>query len=260
MIVYVEYAFAENALLDGLLIYLAAKCVRVRLKAWRLCAASAAGGVVAVLFPLLVLPAWAAYCTKALAGAAICLAASTGGVKKCAGMTCAFFALTFALGGALTAIYSFFGIQTADGTGFYVERAPVALIFAGAGIFFCGTIALSRALYRYRRVQRCTVDCTLCEGDRTVHWKGLIDSGNCLTYRGEPVCVLSAAAAFALFGASPHACGRMEVGTVNGKQERPVLRIGTLRAAGFCGAAYATVGEVHAPYLVILHPDLTGGG
>ena len=60
MVVYVEFAFAENALLDGALAYLSVKCVRGRTSARRILLSAAAGGAFAVLFPLVSLPAAAA--------------------------------------------------------------------------------------------------------------------------------------------------------------------------------------------------------
>ena len=133
MVVYWEYAFLENALLDGLLLYLALKCVRARVRPAKLLFAAASGGAFAVVFPLLALPVWAAYVVKFASGVVLVLLAGSGKRAKPYCMTAAvFFALTFAFGGLLTAVYSFFGIETADGTGFYLERAPVALIAGGA--------------------------------------------------------------------------------------------------------------------------------
>ena len=106
MIVYWEYAFLENALLDGLLLYLAGTCARRRVCIWRLCLAAALGGAVAVVFPLIALPVWAAYFVKVVSGVLICLVACTGGAKACLIAVSAFFAFTFALGGILTAAYS----------------------------------------------------------------------------------------------------------------------------------------------------------
>ena len=44
MVVYWEYAFIGNALPDGLLLYLAVRCARMRVRPWRLLLASAMGG------------------------------------------------------------------------------------------------------------------------------------------------------------------------------------------------------------------------
>ena len=71
MTVYIEYAFAENALIDGLLLYLALRCARLRVSGWRLALASAAGGAQSLLFPVLSLPVWLSYPVKFLGGVLI---------------------------------------------------------------------------------------------------------------------------------------------------------------------------------------------
>ena len=206
MVVYWEYTSIGNALPDGLLLYLAVRCARMRARPWRLLLASAMGGAFAVIFPLLKLPVWAAYAVKLLGGVAIALVAASGRrfASYCVEVA-AFFALTFAMGGLLTAVYSFFDIETTAGTGFYLERAPVSLVITGFGIFAVLVTAAARAFWKYRRMQRNIFACELSAGDCSVRWQGFADSGNCLSFRGEPVCVISAAGAFALFGAHPRA-------------------------------------------------------
>ena len=261
MVVYWEYAFLENAVLDGLLLYLAVKCARMRARPLRLLAAAALGGAFAVVFPLILLPGWAAYAVKFLSGAAIVLIAASG--KRARGYlvsVASFFALTFALGGLLTAVYSFFDIETADGTGFYLERAPVALIVGGSGAFAVCVLAGARALWKYRAVRRNVLHCVLTEGERSVTWEGFADSGNCLTFRGEPVCVVSAAGIFALFGAHPKEEGRLEIGTVNGRSSSPVFRCDSLKiGAAVHKGIFLTVGDVGGKYPIILHTALTEG-
>lgn len=261
MVVYWEYAFLGNALMDGVLLFLALRCARIRVRLWRLLLAGAAGGAFAVLFPLMALPAWAAYAVKVLFGVALVLAAASA--RRVGGYVRAvlfFFALTFALGGLLTAVYAFFGIETADGTGFYLERAPVTLILAGSAVFAVCVLFAARALWKTRVLRRNTVVCRLCAGGRSVQWEGLADSGNALTYRGEPVCVISAAGAFALFGAHPQAVGRMYIGTVNGGREAPVFRCDSLTAGGEeHRGVYLTVGDVGRRFQIILHTAFTEG-
>ena len=149
MIVYWEYAFAENAFLDGLLLYLAEKCARIKVRVLKLLLSACLGGAFAVLYPLFSLPSWAGYMVKFLFGVVMALVAAEGKrIKPYLVMMCAFFALTFAFGGILTAVYSFFGIETIDGTEFYLERVPVALVLSGAGIFSVLVLAGSRAYLR----------------------------------------------------------------------------------------------------------------
>lgn len=261
MVVYVEAVFLENSLLDGLLLFLAIRCARGRVRVCNLLAAASLGGVQAIVFPLIDFPVWAAYLVKFLGGALLAVVAvSRGSARQYLITVIAFFALTFAFGGLLTAAYSFFGIETAEGTGFYVERAPVALVFCAAGIFLIAVLRGARALYRYRKVEQNIFVCVLEQGARRLTWRAFADSGNCLLFRGKPVCVISAAGAFALFGARPEAVGRISVGTVNGEEERPVFVCGRMRVgAREYENVFLTIGEVGKRYQMILHTALTEG-
>ena len=240
MTVYIEYAFAENALLDGLLLYLALRCARLRVSGWRLALASSAGGAQSLLFPLFSLPVWLSYPVKFLGGVLIA-------VIGCPLWVCAaFFLLTFALGGLLAAVSSFFGAEFAEGRGFLVGRTPVLFVLAAAFGFFFGMAALFRLVHRRRAVARASVPCVI-EGRRTVHWDALYDSGNLLFFRGEPVSVLAPVAALALFGGSKPV-GRITMRSAGGEKTSPVFRAKKLTAGEkvWEGALFA-VGEVGIP-------------
>lgn len=259
MIVYVEAVFAENSLLDGLLLYLSVKCARGKVSLRNLLVAASLGGIQAVIFPLLDLPVWAAYPVKFLGGTLLAVVVvRKGNIRQYLITVAVFFLLTFALGGLLTAVYSFFGIETADGTGFYVERAPVALVFSVAMIFLIAVLKGSQALYRHRRIEQNIFVCVLEHGEKKVVWRGFADSGNCLQFRGRPVGVISATGAFALFGAHPKAVGRIRVGTVNGGTERPVFSCERLRVDGrIYSGVYLTIGDVGTRYQLLLHTAWT---
>lgn len=261
MVVYIEYVLLENSLLDGLLLYLALRCTRERTYASNLIAASLLGGVQAIVVPMIVLPAWATYVVKALGGVLLCLVALRKGSARAYMMVSAlFFALTFSLGGMLTALYSFFDVETMDGTGFYIEKAPVALIIASAGFFAVLILRGTKRLYRHRHIQRQIYQCVLCSGERSCRLRAFADSGNCLTYLGNPVCVLSAVGIFALFGAQPQAVGKMSVQTVNGTCLRPVFMAERMNIEGNdLFGVYLTVGDVGKRYQMILHTALTEG-
>ena len=256
--VYFEYAFAENVLLDGLLLYLALKCARGKVKAWRLILASALGGLEAIFFPLLSLPTWAAYVVKLLGGALIALiAVSDRGVKAHTVVLGAFFTMTFLLGGLLVALYSFFEVPYSAGEGYFVEGAPVALVLAVAGIFAVAAVRLSGTFYRYRKRKRNILPCKLSANGKTYDLHGYADSGNRLFFRGEPVCVISAIGALKFFrGQTP--VGRMNLHTVSGSRESPVFLCEALEVNG-CQKenCYFTVGEISSKeHSLILHTAL----
>ena len=262
MVVYWEYAFAENFILDGLLLYLALKCARGRVRALNLMFAAALGAVEAIVFPLLKLPVWAAYLAKFLGGVLLGIVAVSKGTKKTYFVvTLTFFLLTFALGGLLTAAYSFFGVQYVEGNGYLVERAPVGLVMGGAGLFAVATFWGARWLYRYIKVKRGLVACTLFHGGRQFQWHGLSDSGNCLSYHGEPVCVISAKGAYVLLGRGAKPIGSMTIHTVNGENEAPVYLLESMRVGKKTfSSVHLVIGQVDTKeYQLVLHTAFTEG-
>ena len=258
MTVYVEYAFAENFLLDALLLYLALAVTRQKIKWWRLLLAGGAGAAAAIVFPLLSLPLWASYCIKALSGIVLALIASPKTGKPCILTVAAFFALTFLYGGALTAAYSFFDIEYAEGNGYLIERAPVSLVLCGAIAFGIAVVTGARAFYRYRKTKRRIAVCEVDTGEKCVTWQGFLDSGNLLAFRGAPVCVVSAAAVFALFGKNPPSAGRIEISTVNGSRSSPVFALRSLRVGKReYEGVYLTAGTIGKSFQIILHSSMT---
>ncbi len=264
MVVYWEYAFAENFLLDGLLLYLAVCVARARTRVWRIALGAALGGAEAVLFPLLSVPLWCAYILKFAGGLLLCLVAVHKGSFRTNIFVCgAFFLLTFALGGCLTAIYSFFGVEYAEGQGYLIESAPVGLVFSAAGIFAAVCVWGMRKFYAYRKVKQNIFECALISEKREVHWKGFADSGNCLSFRGEPVCVVSAAAVFALFGRNPECAGHVDLKTVNGTRRAPVFRCPKMKVthgkgvSEFEGVYLAAADVASKDYQLILHIAFT---
>ena len=261
MVVYLEYAFAENFLLDGLLLYLALKCAKGRISVWRLALSSGVGAAEAILFPLLNLPNWCAYFIKLLGGILLALIVVSRGTGKIYFVTsAAFFVMTFLLGGLLTAIYSFFEIPYLEGQGYFLESAPVALVLTVSGIFALFAVQGIRRFYRYRKVKQNIFPCQITAGKKTVEWQGFADSGNCLSFRGEPVCVISPIGALALFqGAS--SVGRMTVSTVNGSRDSPVFTCDRLKVgSSVFENCYFTVGGIETKeYQLILHTAFLEG-
>ena len=259
MVVYWEYAFLENFILDGLLLFLALKCARVRCYPLNLLLAAGIGAAEAVVFPLLTLPAWAAYLIKIAGGVVISLLAVRKAKWKAYLITAAaFFLMTFGFGGLLVAAYSFFGAEYTEGNGYLVERAPVALVLGLAGVFAVLAFFGIRYFYRYRRIKCNLFSCKLTAGEKTVHVTGFSDSGNLLTFHNKPVSVISAVTALALFHGNAQEAGRMTVNTVSGSREAPVfecdLEIALARRKIHRKSVYVTVGNIQSKeYNLILH-------
>jgi hypothetical protein len=146
-----------------------------------------------------------------------------------------------------------------EGEGYLIESAPVSLILVTTVLFTIVSVRGIKFFYRFRRLQQSLCECQITVGERTAHWQGFLDSGNQLSFRGEPVCVISAEGIFALFGKEAKAVGRIAVTTVNSSKERPVFRCDGLTIEGkSVGAVYFTVGDVKNK-TVILHTALVEG-
>lgn len=258
MTVYLEYAFLENCFLDGLLLFLSLKAAHTKLSAWRLCLAAALGGIAALVFPILKLPAIAALLIKWLIGVLLALiAVKERGLKVHLTVTGAFFAMTFLLGGILIAVYSIFHISYLPGEGYLLESVPVGLILSLSVIFAAVCVRLLKHFYRYRKRRQNLLNCKIKSGGGELSLRGYADSGNRLYFRGKPVCVISAIGALALFkGQQP--VGRMMLFTVSGSKESPVFCCEKLTIEGVEKQdIYITVGEIASQeHSLILHTAL----
>ena len=112
MVVYWEYAFLENSLFDGLLLYLALKGAHAAVRPLRLTAAASSGGALAVLYPLIALPVWAEIAVKLAGGVLLAtIAVSEKEIKSLVWTSLLLFAFTFMLGGLLTAVCVMCGVR-----------------------------------------------------------------------------------------------------------------------------------------------------
>ena len=150
MTVYIEYALLENFLIDGMLLYLAFRAAKAPFKWKKLCFSAFFGAAFALLFPLLSLPFWGAYCLKFAVGFLLCLLAfppikNKNDVGRYA-LTCAlFFLLSFAFAGVIFAIFGSFSLS---GNGYQVEQTPVVFVLCSALAFLILIINLVRKIYK----------------------------------------------------------------------------------------------------------------
>lgn len=202
MEIYIEYALAENFLIDAMLLWLSLKAARQKIYFWRIALASALGAAFAVVFPLLPFGKTLAYILKFAAGILLCLVAVKGkGAGRYAITAALFFGFSFALGGALLAVYSAFSIDyTASDGGYLTESVPVGLVLSGCFVFAVCSVSLVRRLYRRRALRRFVYPCKVTLGGRSVKADGFLDSGNRAAQNGIPVCFLSPDLAFDLLG------------------------------------------------------------
>ena len=192
MTVYIEYAFLQNFLLDGVLLWLAGRASRTPVKWGWLLFSAAFGGVFAVLFPLLRLSKAGAFLLKLAVGMLLpLLAIGKGNRWGMYAMNMIFFLLlSFCFGGMLLMGMENFALQT-------LSWGWVAVGFAFLTAIL---LLLLEKCYQKRAIYRHIYDCRVFYGEKSVKTKGFYDSGNLATKGGLPICFLSADILFDLCG------------------------------------------------------------
>ena len=224
MVVYVEYAFLENFFFDGALLCLALVASKAPFKRWRIVFAAACGSFFAILYPLLSLPTFAALFLKIAVGYLLCLIA-VGRVKskkewgRYALSSILFFSLTFAFGGALSAL------QTA----FSLSVLPQLAILVGFSICCAFACFLIAKIYQKRRVHTYIYPCKVFASGREKEMNGYFDSGNLASKNALPVCFLSPDLFYEFFGEKIVFCGgqvrdEMQIATMSGEKKIPLFK------------------------------------
>ncbi len=223
MTVYIEYAFLQNFLLDGVLLWLSRKVTRLPVSIPRLLLSAGVGGIVALLFPLLRLSVPLAALCKLACGCLVTLMLFRR-VKtrkewgRYALNTLSFFLLTFLFGGALLG-----GVlpDPKRGIGIWTCFAALALL----------VYILAEKFYKKGQIERRIYPCKVFLGEKTVKLRGFYDSGNLATKNGLPVCFLSADILYDLVGneivfgkATGQVCDEMRISTLSGESRVPLYR------------------------------------
>ena len=219
MNVYIEYAFAENFLLDGVLLWLSLRIARCKIVKGKLCLAACAGGAFALLFPLLVLPVFFSYLIKFAVGFLLCMIAfprlkTKNEWGRYALSSACFFFLTFFFGGALTALFP--------------KISP--LIFAvGFVILSLCILLFIKKMSKRNALFKNIYTCSIAYKQRRVEILGLYDSGNGAEKNGMGVCFLSPEIAFELFEEEILKRGgqvrdEIEIQTLGGEKKLPLFQ------------------------------------
>lgn len=188
MNVYVEYVVLDNFVLDFLLLFAAAKTLKLPFKIWRIVLGAAVGALCAVV-SVWVKGAWT-YFVKAACLAAMCFVAVGWGKKLFwyILLTCAY---TFVLGGAVVGLFNLFNIDYLNSDGqFYEMRVPlfVYVLAVAAAAFLCYSIVAY--LRQAKKILPHTVKITV-QLDKSYAALGFCDSGNTLCHNGVPVCFVT---------------------------------------------------------------------
>lgn len=219
--VYIEYAVAENLIIDVSLIYAALKAARREVKLPLVLISGGVGTAAAVIFPLIYFPAAVKIILKILVGALMCVIASP---KKPVAVTIAFFAASFIIGGGISALVSLPFSSEEDGV-YAVYSPPAGVIVCIASVGSAAIAFAADRLYSHSRIIKNSVPCEIKNGGSVVKARALIDSGNNFYYRGNPVSIISPSIAVKLIGDFPAApIYEAEINTVTGSGKIRIIK------------------------------------
>lgn len=188
MQVYVELALIENFCMDFTLLYCAKAATRNRARLWRIALASVIGAAGAVVFVLLPLgKIWGTVVKLALGFLIVLIACNLSSFKAYIKFSCAFVGFTFLLGGALVAIFSLAGADVREGDAFILSSVPIGIPAFGALILILFAKYLAR---RLKKTDKNLLRVGVCIGDERVELPAFFDSGNRVTFRGQPVSIV----------------------------------------------------------------------
>jgi hypothetical protein len=218
MTVYIEYVFLENYLLDFLLLRLALRGAKERVKLRRLALGAVIGGVFAVVYPLSNFPKFCQILLKFAVGALMC-AVSFGKMKnknaigRYAFTLILFFVFSFSFAGALT----FF-----NAWGLYVFLAFGWCVMIAEGLI--------KVFYRKKAQKERIYACEIIYKRKKIEAFGLYDTGNLARYQNVPVCFVAPDVLYDLLGEDFYGkprgqvCDELRICTINGEKRLAVYR------------------------------------
>ena len=219
MVVYVEYVFLQNFLLDGILLYLSLRTARAEISLKRLFFSSALGGAFALIFPLLSLKKPFDFLVKFLFVLPLCRVAFKGVKNKNErgryARICLFLCIfSFCFAGGIFAFTSAYA--------FHANVALFTLSFAVIFAIFC--VEFIKKRQKTSKIERFLYDCTVFSKTAEIRVTGFLDSGNLAQKNGLPVCFLSPELIFTLFEkdffekSAGQVCDEIAVTTLNGQK------------------------------------------
>ena len=263
MVVYIEYAFMQNLILDGLLLYLALFTAKSPVSYKRLLVSATVGAIGALALPLLSLNKTWAYPVKILGGMGLCLL--TSGRKRFFRVCGAFFGYSFAFAGAMFATVGF----ESQTSGYYLGQTNEIFVLCIGVILTLLGIAVVKKIRKIRAVYRHIYPCKIRYQGVEMQADGFLDSGNFAHLNGKAVCFVAPDTAYDLrlgeFWGEPH------------EQVKSELKISTLGGvktlSAFLGVIEIETGEkrvvkqvyfavsaniVSREYKLLLHSQILG--
>lgn len=175
---YIEFVILDNFLLTYLAGAISARGCHKRVNVWRTLAASAVGTLAAVFYPFMRCGFWIQLLIKIALGCVLCVILFVK-TKKPVTSSLLFFGSTFALGGAVYAVWT--GLCSANSAvSAYCKQCPVFICLAvGCVVYFCSRYAIKKLkAVRARAPYEYVTDVEIF-GCR-LHFNAFLDTGNCV--------------------------------------------------------------------------------
>lgn len=253
MSVYIEYVIIDNLAVNSLLLALVFWSLKEKVPRLRTFASAGLGTLFSCLLPLFALPAWLTFPLKILLSVAMVLIVK--GKRRFFVYLLLFYLFTFLFGGAVIgAFYLFTGqmIAADSGTLNYSLDVPVGLIVAGIAFVVFVSKKLFAVFYRRRETENFFREVRIERAGNSVGVRGYLDSGNLLSYKGNPVVMVTSRTALKICGITDFrdlschnlAIEYIEINTVSGTKRLPVFRVDklfvgeTLYDGVWCGISF----------------------
>ncbi len=219
MVVYIEYAFIENFVIDFAVLCLSLLGVKRKIRLKNICFASTMGGVFALLFPFLRLSNFLSFLLKTAIGLLLCLLAFGRIKSKNEGGMYAFSCILFF---SFTALFA--GALIAVG-------ATGAFIWLGIALLCVATFIFIKKTRQRRVKEQFLYSCTITYKHERISVSGFYDSGNFANFEGAPVCFISPEIGFRFYEKNLEKEGgqvrdEITITTLNGKRKAKVYEGG----------------------------------
>ncbi len=192
MEVIVENVILDNFTMDYLLLFLTNKFTNSPTSHRCLFVACLFGTGFSLISPILVLPSLLWIILKLVVGLIIVLL-SLCSFYKIFSRYLIFMLLTFAFGGAMYAVFYFFGTSTSAGASItYYSEIPFAFVLSSAILLSILVYGQINRFMTTKKYSQYSVDVVLCIRNKPVKMRGFIDTGNTLQNQvGRPVVILN---------------------------------------------------------------------
>lgn len=259
MQVYIEFALLENFCMDFCLLYATKILTRNAVRTTKLILPSLIGGAFAVVFPLLGLQGLLSLVAKFAYGGIICLTVyNFSSAKSYFKFYLIFILLTFLLGGAIFAVFTFADVKYSAGHGYLLSSVPIGVPF----FLLLMLITCCRAVVKKYKPKATTArfDVKLKVGKNIITGQGFFDSGNDVYYKGCPVVVISKSC-IKKYNLLDGIKRSVKIHTVAGSKLLPVFFADEMfietdeKSKRFTSIAVAVTDGANG---VIIHPDFMG--